>query len=355
MYAKQRLKTKIVIFLFSNLQSQMKSKGLFVITSVYHILLSILLIEERKLKNNILVIVEITPDIETLIHGLKKTTWFDDVFLMLGRKSQKVLAGKLTYSLNRKKIVELVDAKNDSLKALKNGASDHDIYICSPDSAKNYFIYKYKDHNKFMIEDGLKTYVTPAPNTFKKLTSVLVNRPLVNGFDKQIIKVFATTPSELPKELKAKSEQLNWKATLANLNSEKLNALSLAFLPSVDLNDDDLFPKHKTKSIIITQTLNEDGIVDHESTKIDICKDFINQANTELIYIKPHPRERTDYAELFKNDKRIIVLPKLFPAELLNMHPNLKFEKAFTAFSTAIDHLEHVEKKIKLGRDYFGK
>ena len=333
----------------------MKSKGLFVITSVYHILLSILLIEERKLKNNILVIVEITPDIESLIEGLKKTTWFEDVFLMIGRKHQKKLAGKLTYIINRKKIVDLVDANNDHLKALKNGASEHDVYICSPDSAKNYFIYKYKDHNKFMIEDGLKTYIKSAPRTFKKITSALVNRPLVNGFDKRITKVFATTPSELPKELKVKSEKLNWKITLSNLSKEKLNALSLAFLPSVNLNEEGLFPEVKTKSIIITQTLNEDGVIELESEKIDICKNFVNQAKTELIYIKPHPREETDYGAIFKDDKRIIILPKLFPAELLNIHPNLKFKKAFTAFSTAIDNLEQVEEKIKLGHKYFKK
>lgn len=333
----------------------MKSKGLFVITSVYHILLSILLIEERKLKNNILVIVECTPDIDTLIGGLKKTIWFDDVFLMAGRHSQKKLAGKLTYALNRKKIVDLIDDKNKHLKALRNDITDHDIYICSPDSAKNYFIYKYKNHNKYMIEDGLKTYIKLAPNTFEKTTSSLINRPLVNGFDKRITKVFATTPSELPKELKVKSEKLNWKVTLANLSEEKLNTLSSVFLPSANLKEHGLFPVDKTKSIVITQTLNEDGVIDLESVKIDIYKDFVNQANTELIYIKPHPREETDYSEIFKDDKRIIVLPKLFPAELLNLLPNLKFKKAFTAFSTAIDNLEHVEEKIRLGHDYFKK
>nr|WP_321225569.1 glycosyltransferase family 52 [uncultured Psychroserpens sp.] len=331
----------------------MKSKGIFVITSVYHILLSILLIEERKLKNNILVIVESTPDIDSLIEGLKNTTWFDDAFLMVGRKSQKKLAGKLTYALNRKKIVDLIDAENNNLKALKNGASEHDVYICSPDSAKNYFIYKYKNHNKFMIEDGLKTYIKSAPNTFEKITSIIVNRPLVNGFDKRITKVFATTPNKLPKELKVKSEKLNWKNTLNNLSPEKLNTLSLVFLPSVNLNEVGLFPEDKTKSIIITQTLNEDGVIEHESTKIDIYKDFVNQANTQLIYIKPHPREDTDYSKVFKDDKRIIVLPKLFPAELLNLLPNLKFEKAFTAFSTAIDNLDNVNTKINLGHTYF--
>jgi len=341
--------------LFSNLQSQMKSKGLFVITSVYHILLSILLIEERQLKNNILVIVEITPEIDSLIEALKKTTWFDDVFLMAGRKSQKKLAGKLTYALNRKKIVTLIDAKNQNLKALTSKTLNHDIYLCSPDSAKNYFIYKYKNHNIFMIEDGLKTYVTPAPTTFKKIISIIVKRPLVNGFDKRITKVFATTPNNLPKELRVKSEKLNWKTTLSTFSIEKLNTLSSVFLPSIKLNEDGLFPNNKTKSIIITQTLNEDGIIELESTKIDLYKSFVNQANTDLIYIKPHPREITNYESLFKDDKRIIVLPKLFPAELLNLLPNLKFKKAFTAFSTAIDNLASVEEKIMLGHDYFKK
>ncbi|MFD2917610.1 glycosyltransferase family 52 [Psychroserpens luteus] len=331
----------------------MKSKGIFVITSVYHILLSILLIEERKLKNNTLVIVEITPDIETLIDGLKRTPWFDDVILMIGRKKQKELAGKLTYTINRKKIVQLIDKKNNSLNNIKASDTSFDIYICSPDSAKNYFIYKYKNHNKFMVEDGLKTYVTTAPKTFKKITSALVNRPLVNGFDKKINKVFATNPEGLPLELKVKSEKLNWKQTLKNLETDKLSLLSLAFLPSTSLSEGGLFPLEKSKSIIITQTLNEDGVVDNESIKLNLYRNFVNQANTDLIYIKPHPRELTNYETVFKDDERIIVLPKLFPAELLNLLPNLKFEKAFTAFSTAIDNLDNVNTKINLGHTYF--
>ena len=331
----------------------MQPKGIFVITSVYHILLSILHIEERQLKNNVLVIVEITPDIESLIAGLKKTEWFNAVILMAGRKKQKKLAGKFTYTFNRKKIVDLVDAENSELKRIKNGSDNFDVYICSPDSAKNYFMYKYQNHDKFMIEDGLKTYVTNPPSLTKKIVGLLINRPMVNGFDKRITKVFATSPKDLPKQLKIKSEKLSWKTTLKQLNQDKLNALSAAFLPNTDLNTETLFPKDKSKSIILTQTLNEDGVIEHEHQKIDLCKNFVNQANTDLIYIKPHPREKTDYAFIFKTDSRIIVLPKLFPAELLNLHPNLKFKKAFTAFSTAIDNLEHVEEKISLGHLHF--
>ncbi|NNE33122.1 MAG: hypothetical protein HKN40_12220 [Winogradskyella sp.] len=331
----------------------MKSKGLFVITSVYHILLSILLIEERKLKNSILVIVKITPNIESLVHSLKKTDWFDDVIIMAGRKEQKQLAGKFTYTLNRKKIVKLIDQKNSKLNNLKNGIDNFDVYICSPDSAKNYFIYKYKNHNIFMLEDGLKTYVTKSPSISKKIIGKLVNRPMVNGFDNRITKVFASNPNDLPEALKVKSEKLNWKTTLKNLGQEKLDTLSLAFLPDTDLNTESLFPTDKTKSIILTQTLNEDGVIEHEQEKIDICKDFVNQAQTDIIYIKPHPRELTDYKSIFNLNDKVVVLPKLFPAELLNLHPNLKFKKAFTAFSTAIDNLEQVEEKIILGHERF--
>lgn len=331
----------------------MKSKGLFAITSVYHILLSILLIEERKLKNNILVIVEITPDIDSLIEGLKKTVWFDDVILMIGRKKQKKLAGKFTYTFNRKKIVDLIDTEIPQLSQIKNDNSDFDVYICSPDSAKNYFMYKYTHHNKYMIEDGVKTYVTQPPNSSKKITGWIVNRPMVNGFDKRITKVFATSPEELPNELKVKSEFLNWKQTLKSLDEDKLTMLSFAFLPKTKLNTEQLFPKNKSKSIILTQTLNEDGVIEHEQEKIDICKEFVKQADTDIVYIKPHPRELTDYSKIFKANSRVIVLPKLFPAEILNLHPNLKFKKAFTAFSTAIDNLEHVEEKISLGHARF--
>ena len=272
-----------------------------------------------------------------------------------GRQQQKKLAGKLTYTLNRKKIVSLIDTNHAEMNALTKEDTAFDIYICSPDSAKNYFIYKYKDHNKFMIEDGLKTYVTSAPDRIKKITSKLVNRPLVNGFDNRITKVFATTPEDLPKELRQKSEQLNWKSTLAKMSQEKLDELTKAFLPSDDLKSSQLFPLNKTKSIIITQTLNEDGIVPKESVKLKYYQEFVDQAQTDLIYFKPHPRERTDYAKVFESDKRIIILPKLFPAELLNLLPNLSFQKAFTAYSTAIDNLTNVEEKIVLGHERFKK
>ncbi|WP_299127209.1 glycosyltransferase family 52 [uncultured Winogradskyella sp.] len=331
----------------------MKSSGLFVITSVYHILLSILLIEERKLKNNILVIVEITPDIESLKDSLKQSPWFNDVILLIGRKKQKKLAGKLCYTFNRKHIVKLIDKTNLKLKSLPNQNNSFDVYICSPDSAKNYFIYKYKDHNIFMIEDGLKTYVSQSPSFFKQLYAKLINRPLVNGYDRRIQKVFATSPKELPPLLKSKSEKLDWKNTFKQLNKVKLNTLATAFSPNKQLVTNSLFPEGKTKSIILTQTLNEDGVIEEESEKINIYTSFVKQAKTDLIYIKPHPRERTDYNTLFAEHKHIIVLPKLFPAELLNMYPNLKFKMAFTAFSTAIDHLEHVEEKISLGHAKF--
>lgn len=331
----------------------MKSKGLFVITSVYHILLSILHIEERKLEENILVIVEITPNIESLIDGLKKTRWFKNVILMPGRQKQKKMAGKITYAINRKKIVPLIDSEQAQLRTLLKNDDDYDIYICSPDSAKNYFIYKYKNHNIFMIEDGLKTYVTSPPNQTKKISSRLINRPIPNGYDNRITKVFATNPKDLPKELKKKSERINWKSTLNNLSSNKQEELVEAFLPGHMLTDIDIFPKDKSKSIIITQSLNEDGIVTDEITKLKYYYDFVDQAKTDLIYIKPHPRELTNYSELFETDNRVFVLPKLFPAELLTLLPDLKFEKAFTAYSTAIDAFNNVDQKIVLGYKMF--
>ena len=331
----------------------MKDKGIFVVTSVYHILLSILLIEEYKLKQNILVMVEITPDIETLKPNLANSKWFDQVITMIGRKKQKQLAGKWQYTLNRKKIVPLIDANNPELKVLKSNLVSHDVYICSPDSAKNYFIYKYKNTSLFMIEDGLKTYIKQAPNRLSTLALKLIKRPVQNGFDQRIKTVFATEASKLPKGLKEKGKDLHWKQTLNNLSEADINELVSVFITDASLKDGSFFPQDKSKALIITQSLSEDGFVKEEADKLKIYNTFINESETDLIYIKPHPREITDYSQVYKAHDHVVVLPRLFPIELLNLLPQLYFDSGFTAFSTAIDNMTNIGKKTILGYDQF--
>lgn len=85
--------------------------------------------------------------------------------------------------------------------------------------------------------------------------------------------------------------------------------------------------------MLITQPLSEDKVVT-EREKIEIYQEILEKEKNKIIYIKPHPRERTNYLKVFsKYDVRI--LEKDFPLELLSFL-EIKFSKATTLFSTAV-------------------
>ncbi|MGB3606294.1 MAG: glycosyltransferase family 52 [Psychroserpens sp.] len=329
----------------------MKEKGVFVITSVYHILIAILLIEQKNLRDSILVIVKLTPNIDTLVEPLKKSPWFTDVKLMMGRSEQKRLLGKFAYKFNRKNVVTLID-KTIDLSGIDNTITDFDFYMASPDSAKQYFLYKYKKSTFFMLEDGTKTYLDLEPNVLKKIGHSILNKPLNNGYDKRFTKVYATNPSGLPPILKEKGALLNWRETFKQLPQEKKELLLDIFLGGNKSVTQTLLNTNKTKSIVVTQPLSEDKKMESEVEKIKIYTDFIESCKTDVVYLKPHPREKTDYHTVFKGQDHVVILEQLFPVELLNGIPGLQFESGFTVFSSSLDHL-NVKHKVNLGLDYF--
>lgn len=70
----------------------------------------------------------------------------------------------------------------------------------------------------------------------------------------------------------------------------------------------------------------------------------------ETLYIKPHPRDLTDYQTYFPD---AIILNRDYPVEVLNLIPNVRFKSAITAFSTSIKALDSVEEKHFVGYPIF--
>jgi len=92
--------------------------------------------------------------------------------------------------------------------------------------------------------------------------------------------------------------------------------------------------------------LSEDNIIE-EKEKIGIYKNIIDNYKKDYeIFIKPHPREVTDYKEIFNN---IIIFNKYFPLEILNYMEDNQFDLAVTLFSSAIDNITFASQKIKIG------
>ena len=96
------------------------------------------------------------------------------------------------------------------------------------------------------------------------------------------------------------------------------------------ISPDEFAGLKKKKILLVTQPLSEDSIVSEEE-KIRLYRSIVSRYFLSDIVIKPHPRERTNWAEVFPT---IPVVPRIVPAELLSlMTPQI--ERIATFFSTS--------------------
>ena len=115
---------------------------------------------------------------------------------------------------------------------------------------------------------------------------------------------------------------------------------------NIFIDKDIKIDKEKKNILILTQPLYIDNLVASQEIQNRIYLDIIKDYPNYNIYIKPHPRDLTDYKKL---DSKINIISKNMPMEVLNFNKNLKFDKAITIQSSSINFLEFVDEKIKLG------
>lgn len=183
----------------------------------------------------------------------------------------------------------------------------------------------------YLIEDGLLNYKIPKNrNTLKKkIIDFLLLRPLnykCCGYEKNIKKIYLTGITFIPNEIENKVEIINlkelWNKKTLEEKKEILDIFGF---------DENIVSKIKNKKhILFTQPLSEDGFIS-EKEKIDLYKNIILNYDKNMLVIKTHPREKTNYKKYFSE---IEVLNQSFPAELFDLL-DIKFERVITIFSTA--------------------
>jgi len=103
----------------------------------------------------------------------------------------------------------------------------------------------------------------------------------------------------------------------------------------------------KQKSVIlITQPLSEDGIISEEE-KIALYNSILTNYKMDEVVIKPHPREKTNWANIFPGTP---IITRQVPAELLSMMVEPK--NVCTFFSTAAFSLCPPEKVDIYSKDF---
>ncbi|MDO6743445.1 glycosyltransferase family 52 [Tenacibaculum soleae] len=177
-----------------------------------------------------------------------------------------------------------------------------------------------------LIEDGLVNYVFSQKNnsSFYKL---IIKDPY--GVNSKCKKIFLTGIHKISDIIKYKVEKIS--ITNSEFKAELLGFFSVK---PIKLN--------KNNILLITQPLSEDNLC-NEDEKIALYKRVIETLNidaTMQIFIKPHPREKTDYKLFFKTAK---IIDKNVPMEIYTLAGEF-FNTAITLFSTAVYNIKAKEK-----------
>lgn len=183
-------------------------------------------------------------------------------------------------------------------------------------------------NNSFnIIEDGLADYGQQVrlKITLKKIIK-LDFRKIIFGDSQKIKKIYLTGIAPIPEKIQNKVELINLKELWNKKTLKEQNEI-------LDIFSFDLGIKEKIKGrnlILFTQPLSEDNVLTEEE-KIEIYLKIIKKYSKDRLIIKTHPREKTNYKDIFKE---YVVLDNPFPFEILNLL-GVKFNKAITLFSTA--------------------
>ncbi len=254
--------------------------------------------------------------------------------------NEKKVEHKFSLKSTLAEVVEsLID--KDCFKDLSS--SSEFVFFLDSEPFVVYLMLKFKANKMILVEDGESTYVK-SKFTINSFIKKIIGFPLPYGHSSYIKELEASFPERLPhRDLRKKAKKVSTdtliEALSYNAKSDLLDFYSFdKSLENCDLNN---------SLVLVTQPLSEDNIVSEEE-KILLYKEIVAaHIGDAKLYIKVHPREKTDYTKVFPESS---LLQQNCPAELLSLL-NISFGKAITLFSTAI-HLVPSDEKIILGLDY---
>ncbi len=216
------------------------------------------------------------------------------------------------------KIIILLRVKN---KAICYG-HDHLQY-------SKYFIVNLK--KMVLLEDGVGNYGEACENSYQRLSI----RKLKNkknsrfshfwpawGVSKYVESIVLTGILPVPTIIQNKVKIINLEEEYLKLSSKRRGRV-INYFPTITVDT-----KH-IEVLLLTQCYSEDGIIS-EQDKINIYRKIMSEFHDKVIYIKPHPRERTNYSEIFPN---VVIIENAVPIELF-VFLDLKIDIVATISST---------------------
>lgn len=292
-------------------------KNIFYIETIYSLL--IVLIMKPNLEENLYFF---SDDFSQEIVNKFK----NKIILKKSKKNIKLIR----YYKVRKFLKGILKENKEKLKGGNFFLQDHLTY-------SQFFLNNF-ENKFFLIEDGVRNYtlkiLEEESNKKKKIflykyMNIIKKYYPAFGLSEKIQKIYLTGILPIPNLIESKVKIVNienlWNNLLGGEQEKILDIFNIKIEKIKNLN------KLKNKILLITQPLSEDRVIT-EQEKIKFYREIIEKQNVRKIYIKAHPREKTNYKEVFKNFN-IEVIENTFPIELFLLL-NIKFDKVITLFST---------------------
>jgi hypothetical protein len=301
-----------------------------------------------KVQKNILVITDHINEYKYFVEVLNKTKIFDQILIVEDRKlSERFNSKRTNFIFFQKKIKQFFDKETRLGQVLNDAGKINSIYIFLDETRTSQYLM-FTDHNVVLVEDGSGLYSIEKLN-LKRIVKGFLGIPRTRGKDKRVNVIEATKPDKLISSIRHKAILLNIADLQKNINKEQKDILMNIFFSS-KFSSNKINDEKKRKVLLLTQPFSEDNCI-NEELKIKIYNSIIEQyINDYSVYIKPHPREITDYKKVISHN--IIEIQRNFPIELFNIIPNLVFDKIISINSSAVNNLYCAYEKIQLGIDY---
>lgn len=323
-------------------------RNVYLCHTYYHLLISVIKAVNTKGINDVILFSDCENGIlidKNLIENVKKSNVFNSVLVIDNRNKENKLNSNILYKF--KKFLYTFNYLENNNLALSNYDNTY-IYNDTTIIGRALNFKKIKYH---LLEDGTDCFknnkslikgTNVLKNFVKKYILFLPNM----GQSKYIIDIEVNDKNNL--NIKSKKVIENNKSKMLScIDDETKSKLLFIFLGDFDIN------QYNGKSLIITQPLYEDGLLDSELEKVSLYRNIIDSNGYEAEFIiKPHPRENTNYKKYFKN---CTILTGRYPLEIVDYFKDLNFDKIITVSSTSINSINNCNKKITLGWDYLNE
>lgn len=312
----------------------------YVCSTLYHVYLSLIMNFNKK-KQSIIILSSHDKEMQKIFEIIvKKNNNTLTTFIL--RNRSRFLDNLFIERIYDKNFIKKLELKNsDSIFLF--GWNKYYLYRTCYPFYKNF-------NNLYLIEESAISYLIPKPSFFKRIVLELfgLNDSFMNS-DK-VKKIFVQSPEKYSKVLEEKIEKIDYKNFISNISQDQKEKLV-----SILLNNDDYEKITKIKNVnsvlILTQPLSEDGY-ETEINKIKIYEMIINEqlsSNAKRkIYLKPHPRDTTNY-----KFEKVETIGKNFPSEIFELL-NIRFDLVIGVCTSAINQINALN-HVNIKPNYFDK